>query len=398
MIFNVFPIKENGKVKFLLLISKDITEQKEIENAYKQLDQAKNHLNNIIDSAQEVIFTIDEHDQITTWNKAMIAITGYTSRKVLNKKLNTVNVFSNPLDLFEYGKQVREGYNKPFNECVIESDIGSKRILTLSGSQILGPADEYKGLMFVGTDITEQLQLHGTLISGNSYMMIGKTSSEYLYNIFDLMNIGYNICFFTRNQEEIQSRFHRKDNINFVSIGNLEYKNNESFETLSDIHDYISSFIGKTKKPLFFLDRFDYFLINESFEGVMKHLYQINNTIKQSNSIFIIFVNDRLLNAIEKEFLEQEFKHFPLKSVDHVSLNENMYQILRYVMNENNSNILISFRKLGKDLKISKATVSKRLSYLEKKGLLSIRKIGRSKTVMISENGKRLLQQRSKVS
>jgi PAS domain S-box-containing protein len=394
MIFNVFPIKENKKVKFLLLISKDITEQKEIENAYKQLNQAKNHLNNIINSAQQIIFSIDEKNRITTWNNAMISVTGYPSSKVLNKKLENVNIFTNPSDLLEYGQQVKEGNQKQYNECLIESDIGSRRILSLSGSIIIGSNDEYKGIMFVGSDITEKLQLHGTLIPGRSYMAIGKISSDYLYNIIDLKNLGYNICFFTRNKEEFESHSEIKNKIKYVSIGNRDDKQSESIETLSDIYEYIKFYIKKTKKPMFLLDRIDYFLINETFEGVMKNLYRINNKIRESKLIFILFINDKLLTSNEKEFLYHEFKQFPIRTIDHVFLSENMYQILEYVQNKNNSNILITYRKLGKDLCISKATVSKRLSNLEKKGLLSVRRIGRSKTLIITQKGKDLLRKR----
>ena len=80
-------------------------EIEERHKAEKQALEMKEHLQNVIDSASEVIISIDANKRITTWNKTAEIITGYKQKDVLNWSITKLTLFENTqklLDLIKY--------------------------------------------------------------------------------------------------------------------------------------------------------------------------------------------------------------------------------------------------------------------------------------------------------
>ena len=82
-----------NKILGVLLSGEDITERKKTE---EKIIRAKNHLQNVIDAASEVIVAFDESNRVITWNKTAERITGYTQKQVVGKHIKKLKIFDDP--------------------------------------------------------------------------------------------------------------------------------------------------------------------------------------------------------------------------------------------------------------------------------------------------------------
>jgi Mn-dependent DtxR family transcriptional regulator len=68
--------------------------------------------------------------------------------------------------------------------------------------------------------------------------------------------------------------------------------------------------------------------------------------------------------------------------------------ILKFIYDQNQHNVLASYRKISQEFSISKVTTAKRLNILKEMELILIKKHGKTKSIHISEKGKTLLHKR----
>ncbi len=84
---NLNPIKDNGRVIGGVGISRDVTQQKQLE---QQIRELKNFNESIIQSMGSGLMTIDQEYEITSFNNGAEEILGFTSDQVLGKRLDEV--------------------------------------------------------------------------------------------------------------------------------------------------------------------------------------------------------------------------------------------------------------------------------------------------------------------
>ncbi|GAI85454.1 unnamed protein product, partial [marine sediment metagenome] len=85
-----------GNIVGLVGIARDITERKQAE---EEIIRTKEYLQNIINSASEVIISFDKNNRVTTWNKTAEHVTGYKARDVVGRPLTTLTVFDKSHEL-----------------------------------------------------------------------------------------------------------------------------------------------------------------------------------------------------------------------------------------------------------------------------------------------------------
>ncbi len=95
--------------------------------------------------------------------------------------------------------------------------------------------------------------------------------------------------------------------------------------------------------------------------------------------------------------IEEELHQLPGHKIDSILIEDELYDILKFVYEQNQKNSMVFFKKIGSELLVDKKTVSKRLKILTDQGLVSIKKQGRLKTVYLSEKGEALFFKRQVV-
>ena len=372
----------------------EITEHNKAE---EEIKITKDYLDNVIDSASEFMLVIDTNYKVSTWNKTAERLTGYKKREVLRRSINSLDVFLNSKDLQDNIKNIQNGVKIPFSELILRSKTGAKKLVRTSGSVVMGSSANQTGVLFVGKEITQDSEMRGKLLQGNSYLIIDKSNMSALNLIVDLSVSGSDGLFITRgNPNIIQSMFQSVD----TKVIMLSQDKCEGFENISNLNELtakIKEFVAKKSKPMVLIDRVDYLLTNFSFEAFVKSLYEINNIISMHNAILLMRLNSDILNASQLAFIEEELKPLPSQRIDAVELDDQLYGVLTFIDKQNRNNVLVSFKKISQEFLISKVTTAKRLNMLDDRGLIFIKKQGKSKTAHISEKGKMLLGRRDVV-
>jgi len=384
-------LDESGNLIGYRGVDRDITKRKRAEDDIKR---TKEHLQNIINSASEIIIAFDTNNKLTTWNKTAELTTGYKQREVLGREISHLNIFANSDDLTGYINDVFNGYTKPFEDVTLQTKAGARKLARMSSSILKGNMNENIGILLIGRDITRDSELHGKLIPGNSYISIDEKAESSLILFKDLAVSGFNGLYVTRtNPEEIKDMFPSVD----VEVILFSEDKTNGFEYVRDIDGLVAKikrFVEEKSRPLILLDRVDFLLSIFSFEEFIKALYRINNILRDHNAVLLVRLNPNFVDSRQLELIKEELLPLPSQKIEDIEIEDKLFGILRFIQRQNQTNMLVSYAKIGHEFSISKVTTSKYLNSLGEKGLVFIKKKGKSKTLHVTEKGKTLLQRR----
>jgi PAS domain S-box-containing protein len=405
-----YPIKiitKNGKIKWLDVFSKtviyngrnadfatyvDVTETK---NAQDELKKTKEYLQDVINSASDMILVVDNDLKITTWNKTAEIITGYKSREVIGKTLETLDLFDSIesiLDFFDY-----ESKNQvyPFYELFLKTKTGSRKILKVTFSSLQSGIKGKKSILIMGKDITKDSEIHGKLIFGNCYMMIDKTNDSAINLFNDLVTSEKNGLFVTRDTpESIQNYTLSFNNVKIILLNQEKLGGFENVFDLDTLTLRIDKFLKTKAKPIILLDRMDYLLTFFSFEEFIKALYKITNLVAKKKGLLFLRLNPSILSNNELALIKEELKQLPSQTIRDIQLQDYMYDVLGFINEQNQNNTIVTYKKISQEFSISKVTTAKRLDIIKEKGLILIKKHGKSKNIYITGKGKTLLNKK----
>jgi predicted transcriptional regulator len=250
----------------------------------------------------------------------------------------------------------------------------------------------------LGKDITQDSEIHGKLINGNSYLIVDKTKNFAVHLYKGMVVSGYDGLFFTRDtSEKIQNYFQSLENNQIFVLSQEKVGGFENVSKLDELIFCVDKFIKNKSQPIILLDRIDYLLTNFSFEAFIKSLYKINNLVTQGDAVFLLRLNPSFINPSQLALLREELKQLPSQDIKDVVLQDYIYDILEYVDEQTQKNLLVTYKKVSSNFDISKVTTAKRLNIIKEKGLILIRKQGKTKTIHITEKGSALLH-RSKMA
>ncbi|OQX77084.1 MAG: hypothetical protein B6D64_08805 [Bacteroidetes bacterium 4484_276] len=162
-------------------IATDITERKISEN---QLIESKKFTENLLETANSIIITLDTKANITTFNKHIEQLTGYKKEEVLGKnwfdvfipdrdKKSIPKVFKKALDAMPETSQYQ-------NPIIIKS--GEERLISWSNNLIYDNQGNKNGLLSIGDDITEREKAEKKLIeSEEKYKNFVNHSPDIIY-------------------------------------------------------------------------------------------------------------------------------------------------------------------------------------------------------------------------
>jgi len=409
--FKIFA--KTGKVKWIELFSKtiqfnernadfitfvDITKSKNAEIALRKAEEntqkSKNHLQSVIDSTSEIIFTIDNDYRIETWNKTAEKITGHKKTHIIGKSVKQLQLFENLDELLDHIQTIFNGKTNTIDELVINTKFGTKRLLSVSPSFLQDETKKITEILFVCRDITYEKEMHGKLSFGKSYL-IPEPSGDAATEIFaGMIRSEFSGLYIGRTNDEIIHKMFTDVKPKIVKLAADKDKNYLTASNLEDLLQIIEDFIAKEKPSVILLDRIDYLIANHSVESVMKILYRINNLIGKQHSLLLLRINPLLIDKTQMAILQEEFLKLPSQRIEDVQLEETLFEILNYIHNENNRNVLVAHSKIGKTFSISKVTNQKRIESLIRLGLIFSKKQGKAKMLYIAEKGKKLLAQR----
>ena len=369
----------------------EISERKKLE---KQVFEEKEYLQNVIDSATEIIIAVDKNNRINTWNKSAEQITGYKQKDVINRSIHKLNLFDDSDKILDTIKTVYKEKRFGHEDLVLITKNNEKRIIRLFGSAIRGNENQELGVLFIGHDITKDVEIHGKLIDGKSYIIPDKKNDSAFDIFVDLTTTDYNGLLITRsNPLDIKSITSSK-NIKTFFLSQQKLEDFENISTLENLKKKIDDFSNKNKNSVILIDGIHYLFTQFSFDKFLEMLYQLDEIILKNKSIMFLRIDPSTIDERQMAIIENELQMLPSQKVEGLVIQDEVYEILKFIFEQNQSNALVPMKKIMSRFKISFSTAADRVETLERKGLAFTKRQGKLRTVYATEKGKTLLHKR----
>jgi PAS domain S-box-containing protein len=353
--------------------------------------EASDYRLNIIDSASELVFSIDNNHRVTTWNRSIRMLTGIDDREVINRGLEHLAAFpAARVMMDDVADAIPEG--RTTLEFPLVTKEGSKKIVRAIASVIKGPKDSSQGILFVGKDITPDLKEHGKLIEGFSYLVKEREMGPAMTLFANLCRLGHEGLLITRaNPDLLGSWIEPSDPIGVVP---LNARAHGPQDPLHMVFTQVEAFCTRDSRRVILLDGTHYLIAQASFERFLQTLFNINDLVARSRPILLVRVDPVTLDTRELALLENELLPLPSQRISDVRIADEEYELLRYINEQNRSNAIVTLKKAVAKLDVSHVTVAKRIEALESSGLIYVKKQGRYRTPFLTEKGRALLESR----
>jgi len=156
----------------------------------------------------------------------------------------------------------------------------------------------------------------------------------------------------------------------------------------------MEKFTSENVKSVVLLDGVHYLIAKNTFEGFMDILFDLNEVASKNRSILLVRIDPAILDADKMGMVQNELMILPSQRFDDVILGDDEFEVLRYIFDQNENNLLVSLKKLAVRFQLSHVTIAKRIESLETDGLVYVKKQGKLRSPYITEKGKALLRKR----
>ena len=373
-------------------LQEEISERKKAE---EHALETQEYLQNVINSASEIMISIDANNRIEMWNNTAKDIVGYQPKEVQNRTMFKLPLFTNPQQVKDLIHEIHQSKISTHEDLVVITKDNVKRIIRFTGSVIKGKDTQDLGILFVGKDITKDIEIHGKLLGGNIYLVPDKSNKAALDLFLDLTRSDHPGYVITRlNLDTLKKQFETSK----IDVSILSQEHFQDYQTLSklpDLSKHIITFISNHPNAVVLLDGLHYLLTKNTFEDFLNVLYELHDAVARYNSMLFLRIDPHLLTPNQMAVLENELRLLPSQKVEGIVIEDTVYDMLKYIYEQNQNNALVPYKKIMGKFKIAYSTAAKRLEELENKGLVFTKRQGKLRTVFISEKGKMLLHKRA---
>lgn len=381
----------NKQLKGLIINTRDVTER---EQTRLELMKHKNYLESLVNSVSQIIFMVNRDYVLTLWNTSAERITGFKKNRMVGKQIHHLHLFEHTAEILSLLQRMFTEKNGFPPRVVVNTAFNSKRLLKISPSVVRKSDGMITDVVFICEDITFKDEAHGKLIPGTSYIVTDPSDEKTLEVFKGLLRMDHTGLFITRSQADAHTDVVDIENTKVVFLSSAQKKNIETLSNAEDLFKRVQQFYETTTKPVLCMNRLDYLCARSSFEEVMGMLYRLNDLTQHYKALFLLRINKLLFSEEQLEVLKEEFSPLPYQHVEKIFLHEDLYNILKYIATQNDTNSLVSHTKLSHVFTISKVTTQKRIEELLEQNLILSKKQGRSKFLFITDAGRELLQKR----
>ena len=186
--YRLSPLKDReGKVENVLLLMDDITEQKIMGEEIRRIER---HLASVVESASDMVISIDPKDKIMTWNRAAENILGFRSWEVRDKSLTgfcTEDYREEMNDIFKRSAQRKAVNNE---EISLTTKGGDVVYMAFAFSPMNNDAGELIAIVAVGRDLTEKKRLEAQLVQSAKMASLGVMAGGIAHEIRNPLGIA----------------------------------------------------------------------------------------------------------------------------------------------------------------------------------------------------------------
>jgi PAS domain S-box-containing protein len=355
-----------------------------------QIHQYRHQLNNIITNGSNLIFSVDRYRRLFLWNQAMEQATGVKQKEVLKKSVHECGAFCDSVGFSRYIEDIFNKKKTALSEVHIHGVNGTTLVVSIRHFFLTETSEDDSSIVFLGEDVTAEQERKRNLVKGWGYITFEKPILSPQNSFFLLTKAQYKGLLITRvNSPEMLSGL-PLENVRVVFIRESK-GDEESITSLDDLLSTIQGFVNGRENTVILLSRVDYLITKYSFERFMLFLYTVNELIAAHHAIFLMQADPVFFTDKQVALISHELHVLPNLNVENVEIDDSLIAILRFIAEQNQTGLIVSFKKIRGRFSIAYSTTTIKLRNLESMGLIFVKKYGRSKAVYLSDKGKLVL-------
>ena len=355
-----------------------------------QLQEYRLQLNHLIGNGSNMILSFDRQHRIFLWNRAMERVTGLRQKEALKKTLEDCGVFCEPWVVAQGIDGLFAGKKPVLTEISLCDSNGSQVVFGIRHFFLTHSSVGEECVVLLGDDVTAESERKKQLVNGVGYVTFEKPGVSSQNPFFMLVQADYKGLFVTRANSVQQLSSLPLEGVKVVLLRESG-RGLDHATTLEELYTVIESFLRQQKKSVVLLTRIDYLVSRFTFESFLLFLYKVNELVAAHQALFIVQADSVFFTEKQLALLSHELHLLPQPSVASLQIDESLIAILSYIYEQNQDNLLVSFKRIRSMFSIAYSTTAVKLKALESMGLVVVKKCGRSKAVFVSEKGKALL-------
>jgi len=171
---------EGGRVRNVMLFMDDVTEKK---NLGEQVARAERHLASVVESANDLIVSMDAHGSVMTWNSAAERNLGFPARETVSRQFIQLFPESERGNLEGQFARLIRGGEPQEREASMRAKGGQDLLIAWRFSVMRGERNQVVGLVGVGRDLTEKRRLELQLIQSAKMAALGEMAGGIAHEI-----------------------------------------------------------------------------------------------------------------------------------------------------------------------------------------------------------------------
>jgi PAS domain S-box-containing protein len=381
-------ISFEGKPAILGIIT-DISKRKAAEEEIKEL---KEFSESIVESMAEGIMILDTDGYVTFINPKIEEVLGYASSELVGTHWDSFIATDYHRKMRDTFSENKMGRQDRFEGVLLKKNKTEFPALISASPQMKD--DNFEGVLIVITDISDRKKEHFAreelmkykIKRGTSYLIEEKKLERSKDVVTELYKNHFDGIIITREHPE-KIRTETKLNLPIFWMTNDPKDKSSVKPQFSLLEKIIDDNIDRN--TFVFLDRFDYIVTQNSFMEALNFVQHLNEIFYSRKSILVISLDPDTLTTQELSLLEKETSVIEKK--DKERLSADLIDLLEYVNRFNRIGESPSYSQVTEEFKITRTTARKRIKELVQKGLISEKKSGRFKFLVITESGKESL-------
>jgi len=377
----VSPLKDKNEILGAVVVFKDISKRKKMEEELRRLSLA------VKISTDSIIIT-DKNGNIVDVNDATQKMVGMNRNALIGRNLSELVVD-------DARRKIKASIKELMKKGLLENQeysIPGNRVIETNMSLMKDSQGRITGIVAINRDITErkhaELEMKRRLMKyeledGSIYCEKESSLNRSLDAFEDLLKIGYSGLIISRTPRE---KFKTDIQLSFGY-----WWVNDKIKTEDCISPDKNEFEKRIEESVYrviLIDCIEYLVSKIGFDKVLLLIQRLRDMAFITGRIILISIDsstfdEKQLRLIERETEELEARYFE-------EIPDELLNILKFVFQQNKRGISPSFSDIERELNITKPTVRKRVSKLSKYDYLITIIKGRSKLVELTDKGRNL--------
>ncbi|MEI8355789.1 MAG: ATP-binding protein [Deltaproteobacteria bacterium] len=168
--YSILPFTWLGRVEGAVLLMDDVTEQVRLS---REVQRVERHLASIVESASDLILSMDRNGVILTWNSSAERLSGYTAALVRERLFTDFCLDEDRKEIQDILSHIDTSKHTQMKECPLRTSTGTFITVSWAFSPMKDSFNQTAGVVAVGRDLTERRKFETELHQSQKFAALG---------------------------------------------------------------------------------------------------------------------------------------------------------------------------------------------------------------------------------